>query len=245
MGRVLHAYEGGWLATIFTIPYPFLRSILTELRRVPYHVAVGEVGFNALSTGDTEILARSFRFVHEGSLRNREGDQSPRLELGFVPFTLNRPQAGEAVAFVERREGELPAAPTCSIFLGSGEDVGLFTGIYCDGDRASPVEEMNIVGPWMRRLPAVDFQELHRHSVSADDTERWSRLIDALSGLDVWQTLTSLNFCIIGTGRTGSLVATSLAKAEVRSLTLLDPDVLEPHNLDAMDSTSGAASITS
>ena len=158
--------------TTFTIPYPFLRSILAELRRVPHHVAVGEVGFNALSTGDTEILARSFRFVHEGSLRSREGDQSLRVELGFVPFTLNRPQAWEAVAFIERTGGGLPGVPTCSILLGSGEDVGLFTGIYSHGGWLEPVEEMKIVGPWMRRLPAVDFQNLRRHSVSADDAER-------------------------------------------------------------------------
>lgn len=228
-------YEGGWLAITFTIPYFFLRSILAELRRQPYHVAVGELGQNALANGDTEILARSFRFVHEGSLRSLEGDQRPRFELGFVPFTLNRPQVWEAVAFIERMEGGLPATPTCSILLGSGEDVGLFTGIFPVRDRAEPVHEIKIVGPGMRRLPAVDFQTLQRHQVLPQDAARWSRLIGALGGLDVWQRLTSLNFCIIGTGRTGSLVATTLAKHGVHNLTLVDPDVLELHNLDAMD----------
>lgn len=222
----------------FTIPYSFLRAILAELRRAPYHVAVGEVGLSALANGDIDILTRSFRFVHEGSLRSHEGDQRPQFELGFVPFTLNRPQVWEAVAFMERIEGGRPAAPTCSILLGSGEDVGLFTGIFSAHDQVEPVEQMKIVGPLMRRLPAVDFQALHRNQVLPQDAERWSRLIGALGGLDVWQAFTSLNFCIIGTGRTGSLVATTLAKAGVRNLTLLDPDILEPHNLDAMDSVT-------
>jgi hypothetical protein len=199
---------------------------------------VGEVGLNALANGDTEILARSFRFVHEGSLRSPEGDQRPRFELGFVPFTLNRPQAWEAVAFIEKMEGGLPAVTTCSILLGSGEDVGLFTGIFSAHGQVEPVQQMKIVGPWMRRLPAVDFQALHRHAVSADDAERWSRLIGALGGIDVWQALTSLNFCIVGTGRTGSLAATTLAKHGVRSLNLVDPDLVERHNLDAMDAVT-------
>jgi hypothetical protein len=79
------------MTVTFTIPYPFLRTILAELWRQPYHVAVGEAGLNALSTGDIEVLARSFHFVHEGALRSRQEDHAPRFELGFVPFTLNRP----------------------------------------------------------------------------------------------------------------------------------------------------------
>ena len=113
----------------FTIPYPSLCTILTELRRQPYHVAVGEAGLNVLPVGDIEVLARSFRFVHEGALRNRPEDHTPRFEIGFVPFTLNRPDVWQAVAFAARIEGDLPPAPTCSILLGSGEDVGLFTNL--------------------------------------------------------------------------------------------------------------------
>jgi hypothetical protein len=42
------------MTVTFTIPYPSLRTILAELWRQPYHVAVGEAGLNALSTGDIE-----------------------------------------------------------------------------------------------------------------------------------------------------------------------------------------------
>ena len=223
------------MTVTFTIPYPSLRAILAELRRQPYHVAVGEVGLNVLPSGDIEVLARAFRFVHEGALRNCPEDHTPRFEVGFVPFTLNRPQVWQAVAFAARIEGDLPTAPTSSILLGSGEDVGLFTGIFSVRDQIEPVQAMKIVGPGMRRLAAVDFQALHRRAISPEDAERWSRLTGALGGQDVWQRLTSLSFCLIGTGRTGSLVVTTLAKHDVRTLTLIDPDVSESRPLPAIE----------
>ncbi|MFQ5856063.1 MAG: ThiF family adenylyltransferase, partial [Anaerolineae bacterium] len=226
------------MTVTFTIPYPFLRAILTELRRQPYHVAVGEAGLNLLPAGSIEVLARSFRLVHEGALRGSQEDHGPRFELGFVPFTLNRPDVWQAVAFAARIEGDLPATPTCSILLGSGEDAGLFTGIFSVRDQLLPVQAMKIVGAGMHRLAAVDFQALRRRAISPDDAERWSRLIGALGGQDVWERLTSLSFCIIGTGRTGSLVAATLAKQGVHTLALIDPDVLERHNLDAMDAVT-------
>lgn len=70
------------MTVTFTIPYLFLRAILAELRRQPYHVAVGDAGLNVLPTGDIEVLARAFRFVHEGVLRSRQEDHTPRFELG-------------------------------------------------------------------------------------------------------------------------------------------------------------------
>src|SRR4051794_9858859 len=101
----------------FSIPYPFLRSILTELSRRAYHVAVGRIGVNHLPSGDTELMAGSVRFLHEGALRRGQDDQSPRFELGFVPFTLNRPEVWRAVALAARIEGDLPSLPTCSVML--------------------------------------------------------------------------------------------------------------------------------
>ncbi len=69
--------------------------------------------------------------------------------------------------------------------------------------------------------------------------ERWSRTIGAL-GLQVWQRLTSLKIAIVGCGRTGSLIATTLARMGVRDLTLIDPDTVEEHNLGEMDGISEA-----
>ena len=45
---------------------------------------------------------------------------------------------------------------------------------------------------------------------------------------------------LIGCGRTGSLVAVSLARLGVDRLVLIDPDIVEPHNLGEMEAVSDA-----
>lgn len=65
-------------------------------------------------------------------------------------------------------------------------------------------------------------------------SELWSRTMGAM-GEETWERMVSLRYCIIGLGRTGSMVASSLVRQGVRHLTLVDPDVIELHNLDAMN----------
>jgi len=52
------------------------------------------------------------------------------------------------------------------------------------------------------------------------------RLIGALGGADVWDRLTGLHYTLVGLGRTGSLVAHTLARRGARRLTLIDPDAV-------------------
>lgn len=66
---------------------------------------------------------------------------------------------------------------------------------------------------------------------SPDGNGRWSRARGAL-GSQVWTRLRSLRCTIVGCGRTGSIVAHSLARMGVRNLALMDPDLVELHNLD-------------
>lgn len=61
--------------------------------------------------------------------------------------------------------------------------------------------------------------------------ERWSRLQGAL-GRHVVLRLQSLRFALIGCGRSGSMLAHTLARLGVSHLTLIDPDEVEAHNLD-------------
>ncbi|MGE0824221.1 MAG: ThiF family adenylyltransferase [Candidatus Binatia bacterium] len=63
-----------------------------------------------------------------------------------------------------------------------------------------------------------------------------SHLTTKIKSPFVRSSLDFYSFCVVGVGRTGSLVATSLARMGIRQLTLIDPDRLELHNLDAMDS---------
>jgi molybdopterin/thiamine biosynthesis adenylyltransferase len=59
-------------------------------------------------------------------------------------------------------------------------------------------------------------------------------------GRDVWERLVGLNVVVVGCGRTGSLMAVSLARLGIRRLALIDPDCVELHNLGEMDAVSQA-----
>jgi hypothetical protein len=67
------------------------------------------------------------------------------------------------------------------------------------------------------------------------DLDRWSRTSGALGGEAVWWRLVWLHVGIVGCGRTGSSLATGLARLGVHRLTLIDPDRIELHNLGEMD----------
>lgn len=77
------------------------------------------------------------------------------------------------------------------------------------------------------RLPASD--EVAEES-SDPPADRYSRLRGAL-GADALQRLQGLVFALVGTGRTGSVLAHTLVRMGARVL-LLDPDHVELHNLD-------------
>jgi hypothetical protein len=66
--------------------------------------------------------------------------------------------------------------------------------------------------------------------------ERWSRTIGALGGPAIWRRLTRLRIAIVGCGRLGSLLAAAFGRLGVSAeITLIDPDVMEAHNVGEMD----------
>jgi hypothetical protein len=222
---------------IFTITSPLLARALPEIRLRPYMVATGECGLHRTADDSIEAIARHVRFIHEGELRSARRSSTARYEIGFVPFTLDRPNLWPVLASVTHRAEMGPAPPLVSIYLGNGSDNGLISGVCTMDGVVLPVEEIHVVGAGMRRLAAVDFARPNP-TVESGDEQRWNRLMGALDGPSVWQRLASLRCCIVGVGRSGSLVAATLARIGVRHLTLIDPDRLEPHNLDAMDAVT-------
>lgn len=222
------------MAITLVIPIAWVHSIISELHRHPTRVAVGALGRNEYGETDIELLVRSWRVVHEREAHSRWKQGAPGYMLGFVPDTVNRPRAWESVAWAMRLDHDPPYRSTCTIQLGTGPDVGMFTGIYAEGQTIHPVEQLRLVGAGMPIFQAVDF--LHAPTpVSPHDAERWSRVIGALGEASVWRRLASLQIAVIGSGRTGSVIAASLAKQGVKNLVLIDPDHLELSNLDAMD----------
>lgn len=226
------------MQTAFTIPYPMLRDVLDSLRRRPYHVAVGSAGLSVRDDAVVEVLARDYSLVHEGALRSSRTAAGLRFEVGYVPYSFWRPGVWEAAAFAAQLERTSSSTPACVLLLGGGSDRGLFTGILMSGDRTVPVEWMNVPGAGMHRLRAVDFLPQQARGVTREEAERWSRLVGALGGVEVWQRLVALRFCIVGAGRTGSLAAATLVRQGIREIVLIDPDRLELHNLDAMDAVT-------
>ncbi|HLV78936.1 MAG TPA: ThiF family adenylyltransferase, partial [Chthonomonadaceae bacterium] len=68
---------------------------------------------------------------------------------------------------------------------------------------------------------------------SPGDERRWSRHVGALDR-DTWLRQRSVRITVVGAGRMGSAVATTLARW-ASPLTLVDADTVELHNLDASE----------
>lgn len=94
------------------------------------------------------------------------------------------------------------------------------------------IDNLRVIGPGLHRVARDPIAE-------AIHGEAFSRLRGAL-GSEALETLQSLRVAIVGCGRIGSLLASSLARLHVAELTLIDPDNVEGHNLDAMDGVSAS-----
>jgi hypothetical protein len=130
----------------------------------------------------------------------------------------------------------LPAHPTVVhaglLFVGSGSTRRLHAVLQRPDGPLERVDEVRIVGPGMPILANTTTPRLTPLPPAL--ALRFSRLIGTLGPL-AWHRLTDSHIVVAGCGRTGSLVALSLARLGLARVTLIDPDHLEEHNLDAMD----------
>jgi hypothetical protein len=113
--------------------------------------------------------------------------------------------------------------------VGTGPAAGHLCGLVCL-DRTLPLHAVRIIGPGLPRFP---FATPSPAGLVPGNQERFSRTIGAL-GKAAFHRMQSLRFAVVGCGRTGSLVAEHVAAHGVAGLTLIDPDVIEPHNLGEM-----------
>lgn len=150
----------------------------------------------------------------------------PSILVALVDRASDRVSARDLLARVSA--GVLAAAVD---FRRRGMTAGYDAALHRPGGAIEPIELVQVIGPGMPLLR-------NRGAVLPEplplQRERWSRLIGAL-GETVWDRLHECSVAVVGAGRTGSLVATSLARMGVRELALIDPDRVELHNLDAMD----------
>jgi len=106
-----------------------------------------------------------------------------------------------------------------------------------------PLHVLRLVGPGMHRIMLGKPGSRHTYQNSAhidfEYSPERSRTIGAL-GHDVWERLTGLRYSIIGCGRSGSFLAIELTRLGVNDLTLIDPDIVETHNLGEMAGVEAA-----
>ena len=123
-------------------------------------------------------------------------------------------------------------APSVHLALGVGNAAGRMLG-RCYSS-TGPVENLSVLKVIAEGLPHIDFSSSEAVRLSDTEASIWSRTIGAL-GERVWRRLTDLHFCLVGCGRSGSLMAASLHRFGARYLTLIDPDHWELHNLGESD----------
>jgi hypothetical protein len=127
--------------------------------------------------------------------------------------------------------------PDCAgaIAFGAGRRRGQARGFAQRGAERVPIDQLKLVGPGMHVLPlAAGTAADGTRRLPAPAAERWSRTISAL-GEGVWTRLADLHYGIVGVGRSGSILADAVAAGwGARRLSLIDPDVIEMHNLGEM-----------
>jgi len=161
------------------------------------------------------------------------------MVMGDVGTASHRLGVDWLVGRVGPVAGRRPGAPLVILTsLPAVQEVGVVPAAVVHLAREGPPRAF-VVGVDGARRPAV-FRVvapgLPETGSSADnlireDTDRRSRTVGAL-GEGPWRRMRDLRYALVGCGRTGSLVAHTLVRSGALRLALIDPDRVEPHNLD-------------
>lgn len=131
---------------------------------------------------------------------------------------------------LRRRFRPLPGQNLIVFAIGIGSDRQGWLGFHFHAGYTQSIDEVEIVGSHSLRLRRHKKGEASQLQPSPP---RWSRLRHALTP-PVLDRLSDQHVIVFGASRNGSTVARQLAAFGVRRLSLVDPDVLEEHNFDAM-----------
>lgn len=207
---------------------------LEVLLRQSSPVIVSHAGHNRTAAG-LELLCRPVQTPAAAAASRSNGDH--------VLITIARTSAelfrcGGLLAGTPFR-GDSMGSRVGVICIGIAEACGQISGTILHPEAGrSPLDALTLIGPGM---PSVSLTGPTRDAAASIATgDRYSRTVGALGGDAIWGRFRSLQPCVVGVGRTGSLVATTLAQMGVRGITLVDPDGLEPHNLDMPGMRPGA-----
>lgn len=211
------------------VPRRIMEDALRHLLRNQQRVALGRAGINR-TPRLVELICRELRPLPVPSTAS---------VAPWVLVTLGRgegPSRERRLEMLRMWGDPLSSSPVALISIDQQAERGRFDAIFrSPAGEMEPVHALKIVGPGMHRELTLEGAEASPiPELTPREREKWSRSIGAM-GDAAWRRLRSLHFCIVGVGRTGSLVATSLTRWGVRQMTLVDPDRLELHNVDSMD----------
>jgi molybdopterin/thiamine biosynthesis adenylyltransferase len=132
--------------------------------------------------------------------------------------------------------GAAPIQDCAYAVFGVGAAAGQVAATAVHDGRPLPVSRVRTV---IGRLPTIHLAAAPDsgpapRGISPSARERHSRTIGAL-GEDGYQALRGLKVGIVGAGRTGLLLSRGLAQLGVEQISLVDPDLIEPHNLGEME----------
>ncbi len=166
--------------------------------------------------------------VHQPDWSDRPND-SRLVVVGSSHASLLADQLADAVDQVQ------PLG--LALILGTSAAAGHFTAICRTHAGDEPLAELILVGTGLARIsltPENAGRGLATLRIGRDEVpEMLSRTGGAL-GSAALARLRRLRVVVVGCGRSGSLVIESLASLGIAELTLIDPDLLEPHNLGEM-----------
>jgi hypothetical protein len=192
---------------LLTFPLPVFRRVLRTLAR----------GTTSLSC----LLGTS------------QCDGLDELLVGFPALASGRHLL---VALREDLDSPPDLPPYCAavLTLGAGRRRGQLRGFVRTGRGREPLHHLKLVGPGMHTLTLAGTARATGDDLPTPDRERWSRSIAAL-GEDVWRRLRGLHYGIAGVGRSGSILAEAMAAGwGAQRLSLIDPDLIQTHNLGEM-----------
>lgn len=215
-----------------TLPRQHLTQMLNALLPHPHLQGLGPAGRNVTRLG-TDFLAQALRPVPATTPVATLPEDQLRLRLARTSAALH----DDAWLIAPEPTSGHPGRTIIHLTLGVEDLRGQWSGTVVEaGLRPEPLQALRLVGAEMATLIPGQTETVP----PTDHTGPWSRTRGALGAPDVWPRLTALHACLIGVSRTGSLLATSLARLGVQHLTLLDPDVVEAHHLDSMDGVTPA-----
>jgi len=187
-------------------------------------IAVGSLKFNHCLRR-TEFLVSSVRCIPFSELAGEKLKNPTRIEIGLASRSA---RAGASYFIAYERDKIAEGGCVVKLALEESPEPEIASGIVVTDSSISPVHTVRVGA---NTIVTPDGESLNTSDM---DRERWSRLIGAL-GEKTWARMRRWEVCLVGVGRNGSLVVHSLVRMGVRKLSLIDPDLIETHNLDAMD----------